>query len=249
MASPRPGRPAWRARLRRLFVTFVWPLPIGAVVMLLQPLWLVDLLARAETRILWRVDTDQPLAALTFDDGPDPVFTPRILDHLAHAGAKATFFMVGERARQHPTLVERVRREGHEVANHSQGLEHTVHQPLAAFQESVLEAERALGLESIQPRFFRPASGLIRPEQLGWLAGHGYVCALGSAYPYDAARPPVSYMVWLVRKNLAPGTIVVLHDAGERERTVAAVPKILDAGRERGLSFVTLSELWARRKR
>jgi peptidoglycan/xylan/chitin deacetylase (PgdA/CDA1 family) len=164
----------------------------------------------------------------------------------------AAVFIIGGNARRHLPLVERIRREGHEVANHTSGLEGTWRQPLERFQSSVIDAERLLGLESVTPRFLRPAGGLIRGPHLDWVRGRGYICVLGSAYPYDPASPPVAYMTWLISKNLEPGAIVILHDSGQgrnadRSRTVAAVPGVLDAGRRKGLRFVTLSKLWSAR--
>src|SRR5262245_47795886 len=69
--------------------------------------------------VLWSVDTDQRIAALTFDDGPTPVFTPRALDITAAAGIPATFFMIGRLVADHPALATTVLEAGHEVANHS----------------------------------------------------------------------------------------------------------------------------------
>ena len=236
-------------RWRRLLFHLLFPIPVGAVVLLLQPLWLIDALARAEPGILWRVDTTEPLVALTFDDGPDGENTPKVLDTLKQHGAHATFFLIGGHARSRPDLVARIRAEGHDVANHTHGKQGTFQQPQPAFEASVIEAERLLGLETTEPRFFRPASGFIRREQLDWVTRRGYQCVLGSAYPYDPIQPPVAYMVWLTTKNLRPGTIVVMHDEGERARTLAALPGILEAGKQKGLRFVTLSELWGRRRR
>jgi peptidoglycan/xylan/chitin deacetylase (PgdA/CDA1 family) len=243
-----PASKPRRTRLRRFLFRLLFPIPVGAVVLLIQPHWVIDMLARAEPRILWQVDTAEPLAAMTFDDGPDADNTPKVLDVLKAHGAHATFFLIGGHARARPDLVARIRAEGHEVANHTHGDRPTFQQAEPEFEASVLEAERLLGLENVQPRFFRPASGLIRREQLEWVARQGYRCVLGSAYPYDPIQPAVPYMVWLVRKNLRPGAIVVLHEYGDRGRTLAALAQILDAGKDKGLRFVTLGDLWAHRK-
>ncbi len=77
------------------------------------PMWMVRALEWASPEIVWRVETSEPVAALTFDDGPDPVNTPQVLDILARHNVRATFFLVGEHARQHPELVERIRAAGH----------------------------------------------------------------------------------------------------------------------------------------
>ena len=87
---------------------------------------------------------------------------------------------------------------------------------------------------------------MIRPAQIDAAQARGYVAVLGSAYPYDPKRPPAVFIRWLVSKNLAPGAIVILHDGGgDRSRTVAALPGILEAGRDKGLRFVTVGELRA----
>jgi peptidoglycan/xylan/chitin deacetylase (PgdA/CDA1 family) len=213
-------------------------------VLAVQPAGIVDLLARSSPRIVWRVETEAPLVALSFDDGPDPVHTPQVLDILARHQARATFFLIGANARRHPELVTRIRALGHEVGNHTDTNGRTVLMSMSRFRDSLLRAEAALALPEGEPKLFRPGGGWIRPDQLYLAREHGYTCVLGSAQAYDPRRPPVAYIRWAVAKNLRPGAIVVLHDAGgDRSNTVAALPGILDAGRSRGLRFVTVSEL------
>jgi len=213
-------------------------------VLAVQPPGVVSVLARATPRILWRVETGAPLAALSFDDGPDPVYTPQILDILARHEARATFFLIGANARRHPELVARIRGLGHEVGNHTDTGGATALMSMQRFSESLMRAEATLGLTDARPRLFRPGGGWIRPAQLDLAIQRGYTCVLGSAYAYDPKRPPAGYIRWAITKNLGPGTIVVLHDAGgDRSNTVAALPGILAAGRARGLRFVTVSDL------
>lgn len=210
----------------------------------MPPAGVVRVLARGFPRIVWRVETWAPLAALTFDDGPDPVYTPQVLEVLARHGARATFFLIGENARRHLELLARIRAEGHEVGNHTDGRGPTVFMSMRRFSESLAKAEAALGLMDAQPKLFRPGGGWIRPAQLDLAIRRGYTCVLGSAYAYDPKRPPAAYIRWVIARNLGPGTIVVLHDAGgDRSNTVAALEGILEAGRARGLRFVTVSEL------
>jgi peptidoglycan-N-acetylglucosamine deacetylase len=213
-------------------------------VLAVQPAGIVSALARATPRIVWRVETWAPLAALTFDDGPDPVYTPQVLDILARHQARATFFLIGENARRHPELVARIRGAGHEVGNHTDTRGPTALMSMRRFSDSLLRAEATLGLMDAQPKLFRPGGGWIRPAQLDLAVRRGYTCVLGSAYAYDPKRPPAAYIRWAITKNLGPGTIVVLHDAGgDRSNTVEALPAILEAGHARGLRFVTVSEL------
>ena len=232
----RPRRPV-------LYVVLLLILTASFSALAVQPAGLVGILARATPRILWKVETWAPVAALSFDDGPDPVYTPQVLDILARYEARATFFLIGENARRHPELVQRIRALGHEVGNHTDSRGPTVLMSMHRFSDSLLRAEAALDL-SPEEKLFRPGGGWIRPAQLDLAIQRGYTCVLGSAYAYDPKRPPTSYIRWAITKNLRPGAIVVLHDSGgDRSHTVAALPGILDAGRAKGLRFVTVSEL------
>ncbi len=212
----------------------------------LEPAALAEVLSRAFPRILWRVNTRQPLVAVTFDDGPDAVYMPQVLEILARHNAHATFFLVAEHARQRPELVEQIRRAGHEVGNHTGTMHTTFFVGEAKFQDDLLHAETTLAMGNSEPKFFRPAGGLIRPAQLQWVRRNGYTCVLGSAYAFDPYRPPAGYIRWVIGKNIKRGVIVVLHDSGgNRSNTVSALEAILETGESRGLRWVTLSELLA----
>jgi peptidoglycan/xylan/chitin deacetylase (PgdA/CDA1 family) len=222
----------------------------GAGVLALQPRFVVRALAAVFGDVVWRVPTGQAIAALTFDDGPDPVYTPQVLDILRRRGARATFFLIGGSARAHPGLVRRIRAEGHEVANHTFSDATTWTMDAAEFERSLLAAEAVLGPGAARPKLMRPAGGLIRPAQLERLRRHGYVCVLGSAYAFDPYRPPAGYIRWAIGKNLEPGAIAVLHDAGgDRSRSVAALEGIIDIAEAKGLRLVAVSELLAARER
>src|SRR5215475_7736047 len=105
--------------MKRVFAILAGTLILSALyVFFVEPLWVVPLLERMTPNILYRVKTKQPLVALTFDDGPNPEFTPQVLELLKENDAKATFFLIGERAERNPELVRRILAEGHEVGNH-----------------------------------------------------------------------------------------------------------------------------------
>jgi peptidoglycan/xylan/chitin deacetylase (PgdA/CDA1 family) len=229
----------WRLGLAAVAVT----LAAAGAIALTQPLWTFDLAVRAAPGILWRVDTSEPLVALTFDDGPAPGHTSVVLDLLARHEARATFFMLGERAEAHPALVEAVRERGHEIGNHGFADRRTVRLSGDELLADLRRTDEMLQLQGPE-RLYRPPSGLITPSQLALVREHGYRCVLGSAYPFDPAHPPSAYIRWLVVKNLAPGVIVVLHDGiPDPSRTLAVLDDILAAGRGKGLRFVTVSEL------
>ncbi len=217
---------------------------VGAVVVV-QPRWVFDVMVRIVPEVVWRVDTAEPLVALTLDDGPAPGHTSVVLDLLARHEAHATFFMIGERAEAHPDLVEAVRKRGHEVGNHAYTGRRTIGLSEEEFLATLLRTEQVLDLQG-PIKLYRPPSGLISPSQLALVQKNGYRCVLGSAYPYDPARPPAGYIRWLVEKNMAPGAIVILHDGiPDPSQTLAALEGILAAGQEKGLRFVTVSELLA----
>jgi peptidoglycan-N-acetylglucosamine deacetylase len=208
-----------------------------------EPLTILPALERRTPNIIYRVKTDHPLAALSFDDGPHPVFTPQVLDILHQHDAKATFFLIGERAGRHPELVARIKAAGHEVGNHYFTNGHTLNHSEAQFLESLERTDRAIGITA-KPTLFRPPVGLARAWQIKLAQDRGYISVLGCAYPRDTLHPPVWYIRWLVLKNLIPGSIVILHDGiSDPTQTIRALPKILEAGKQRGMRFVSIGEL------
>jgi peptidoglycan/xylan/chitin deacetylase (PgdA/CDA1 family) len=218
---------------------------VALFVFWVEPLSFLALLEPLTPQIVYRVQTTLPLIALSFDDGPHPVFTPRVLEILRCYDAKATFFVIGERAVHHPELVSQIKAAGHEVANHyfrnGAILSHSDEEFLVLLKET----ERAIGTREA-PKLFRPPGGVARTRQLSLARENGYSCILGSAYPHDPLHPPVWYIQWLVEKNLVPGTIVILHDGiSDPTRSIEALRHILDTGRRRKLKFVSVSELRA----
>jgi peptidoglycan-N-acetylglucosamine deacetylase len=232
-----------KRRLRRLLQLGAVLVVAGVILCALQPRLSFALMERLAPNVVWHIDTEQRLVALSFDDGPHPIYTAQVLDILAAQHAHATFFLIGERAARHPELVQRIRGAGHEVGNHSFMNGTILTHSDDDFAGYLDRTEKTVGITG-PTRLFRPPSGLAWPGQLRLARRRGYTCVLGSAYPYDASRPPVWYIRWLVEKNLAPGTIVILHDGiADPTRTIAALPHILAAGHAKGLRFVSVGEL------
>src|SRR5262249_31144150 len=228
-------------------------------VFFVEPLWMVPLLERMTPNILYRVRTKQPLVALSFDDGPNPEFTPQVLALLQQYDAKATFFLIGERAERNPELVHRILAEGNEVGNHwwrdgtvlGQSDEQFVAK-LEATEKAVQNATAEKGPTQksaptapvIKIRFFRPPGGVAWASQLRLAKERGYTSVLGCAYPHDPMKTPVWYQRWLIEKNLAPGTIVILHDGiKDPTRSIETLRHVLAEGKRRGLKFVSIGEL------
>jgi peptidoglycan/xylan/chitin deacetylase (PgdA/CDA1 family) len=114
------------------------------------------------------------------------------------------------------------------------------------FLRNLEKAEIAIGLSEGQ-KLFRPPAGLAWSRQLQLARSRGYTCVLGNAYPHDPLHPPVWYIHWLIKKNLAPGTIVILHDGiSDPSRSIEALRRVLAEGFKRELTFVAIGQLIAR---
>lgn len=190
--------------------------------------------------------------ALTFDDGPDPTWTPRILDILRKYRVKATFFLIGQNAEENPGLVRRILAEGHEIGSHSYTHPNL---GLASPEQVKLELNATQRLiESVTGRsttLFRPPYDAdSSPTDVTQLAPleladrMNYVTVLESIDPQDWSRPGEDEIVSRVRQQLDSGTNILLHDGGgDRSQTVAALPRILDYIQNRGNEVVPLHEL------
>jgi peptidoglycan/xylan/chitin deacetylase (PgdA/CDA1 family) len=184
--------------------------------------------------------------ALTFDDGPNPPYTDRVLDVLERYGVPATFFCVGMNALAYPELLVRMRGQGHELGNHTWS--HPFLQELTAAELS--EQLRRAG-ESIAaaaggeaPGLFRPPYGSRTPAVLDRLARSGSTTVLWDNAPDDWKMPGAHTIADRVLARLAPGSIVLLHDGGgDRGQTVAALPAIIEDAQAAGLRFTTVSAL------
>jgi peptidoglycan/xylan/chitin deacetylase (PgdA/CDA1 family) len=216
---------------------------IWFLVFWIQPLAAVRVFERLTRNVIYRMRVELPLVGLSFDDGPHPTFTPQVLDILERHDAKATFFLIGERALRYPELVARIKAAGHEVGNHYYKDCSTFVHSDAEFLRYLEQTERAIGPME-EPKLFRAPGGVAWPRQLRLARAQGYTCVLGSAYPNDPMHPPIWYITWLVEKNLVPGTIVILHDGiSDATRSIQALPQILQSGRQRGMRFVSIGEL------
>jgi peptidoglycan/xylan/chitin deacetylase (PgdA/CDA1 family) len=177
--------------------------------------------------------------ALTFDDGPDPVWTPLVLEALAAAGARATFFVVAPRARRHPSLLARMREEGHDVAFHC--TEHIRHD---AMTHEEIEADLESGLSALaEPAsFWRTPWGVVTPATEKVSQKHGLTLVGWTANTEDWRGDKADEMLARVEKDLLSETVVLLHDGigpGARRygcaETVDLVKPLVSLARSRGL--------------
>lgn len=226
-------------------ITALAALAGGAALTLWQPRWLVALLARRSPDVLYFVETTEPRVALTIDDGPDAGTTPRLLDLLAEHEARATFFLISDRVLGQERLAERIAAAGHEIGNHLTRDRPSRSLSPPAFESALLEADSVLSRYG-KLRWMRPGSGWFDEDMLAIMERHGYRCALGSIYPYDATIPSPGFAARHILRKARPGSIIVLHDGGARgERALETLARVLPELRGRGLRVVTLSELAA----
>jgi peptidoglycan/xylan/chitin deacetylase (PgdA/CDA1 family) len=184
------------------------------------------------------------LVALTLDDAPDPETTPMLLDSLRAHGARATFFVItGQLGPDSSTVLQRIRREGHEIGNHFTADRPSIRLDSAAFETDLRKSDSALG--PFGPVVWaRPGAGWTSPRMGRAMRRAGYRCALGSVYPLDAAHRSTAFSSWYILTNVYPGAVIVLHDRGERgRRTAMVLGRVLPELRRRGYRVVTLSEL------
>ncbi|MBL7254235.1 polysaccharide deacetylase family protein [Paractinoplanes lichenicola] len=190
--------------------------------------------------VLWYIETERPVFALTFDDGPHPETTPGLLEVLREHGAKATFFLVGERVRANPRVVEQIVAEGHEVANHLMRDERSVLVPDEQFERELAETSRLL--EAYGPvRWFRPGSGFYKPQMLRTAAEQGLRAVLGTLVAGNTGGPGDGAIAGGLAASVRAGSIVVLHEGTEKRRgVVATTDELLSAS---GLTAVSVSTL------
>jgi peptidoglycan/xylan/chitin deacetylase (PgdA/CDA1 family) len=186
--------------------------------------------------------------ALTFDDGPHPEHTRRVMDLLEQHGHRGTFFVIGARAASEPELLAEMVRRGHQLANHSYHHAHTTpFLPPARLADELAQAQAVLARAGAAPRWFRPPVGILSPrvveaarrarlELVGW-----------TATARDGVRTTVEEAAARLLRALRPGAILVLHDAAERggRAPIAAevLARICDELAARKLRSVTLDEL------
>jgi polysaccharide deacetylase family sporulation protein PdaB len=186
--------------------------------------------------------------ALTFDDVPDPRFTPQVLDILKAKRVRATFFVVGTRAGKHPGLVRRIHREGHNIGNHSYSHPDFSKLSLEKMKEQISRAEQEIaGIVGFRPRLIRPPYGEIVPRQLEWAKRRGYTVVNWNVDSSDWRQLGAGRIFRNVTRSVKPGSVVLMHAGGGTGQslsgTVRALPRIIDWLRENHYEPVTLTEL------
>lgn len=182
--------------------------------------------------LIRQLPTTDRVVALTFDDGPDPEYTPRVLDLLAEHDAVATFCMVGSRVRAHPELVGEVADAGMRLCNHTvHHDERLARRPPAAIEKELVEASAALRAAAgadAPVDYFRAPGGNWSPPLRHTAARYGMRPLAWSVDPRDWSRPGVPAIVAAVERDVRPGSVILLHDGGgRRDQTIGALERLL----------------------
>ncbi len=180
--------------------------------------------------------------ALTIDDGPSPLWTPRVLDLLAEHGIHATFFVIGEQVKEFPKLTRRIADAGHQICNHTQT--HPISIGSMArkrVRKEIVEAhDRIADVTGVVPQFFRSPGGAWSKTILELVAEHGMLPIDWAVDPRDWARPGVGHIRRTLMKGKA-GNIMLCHDGGgDRSQTLKALDTVIPKMKKRGLTFVAL---------
>ena len=214
-----------------------------------QPVSNIVLQQRYPNTIVLRGDATSNKVALTFDDGPDPRFTPLLLDVLKENNVKATFFLMGARAEVEPDLVKRIVAEGHIVGNHTFWHPNLVEVgDLATLETEVKKTEQVLEpLVSYKPKLFRAPYGFLYNELVEKLDELQYTVVGWSVDSLDWREMPAKEIAYNVISNTQLGSIILMHDGGEadadRTGTIEALREIIPTLQGQGLEFVTVPEL------
>lgn len=183
--------------------------------------------------------------ALTFDDGPSK-YTPRVLQILKKYKVKATFFPLGIQAKKFPRYINRIKKNGHTIGNHT-----NTHINLSKSTDKLIRIEinRAdhwiYKATKVRTKWFRPPGGALRQSVINSITLRGKNIAMWNIDTVDWKKPPPEVMVERVISQLKPGQVVLMHDGGgDRSRTVAALSKIIEEALDRKYEFVTLDELY-----
>jgi peptidoglycan-N-acetylglucosamine deacetylase len=214
-------------------------------------------------RVLWSADTEERVAAVTFDDGPTPVFTPQALDIVAAARVPATFFMIGKLVASYPSIAKRVVAAGHEVGNHSWS---HVSAPTMSDSHNVDEIDRGSdmikSILGVTPAWYRPPRGMLVGASVRRAHEQGQSVAMWSVTrgPGSIGDSDIDGVAKHLIDSIHPGAVIDLHDGvgasafggtggytaslvRRREAELHALPSVITAWKAAGYRFVTLSEL------
>ncbi|KOR89085.1 N-acetylmuramoyl-L-alanine amidase [Paenibacillus solani] len=190
---------------------------------------------------------DGKQVALTFDDGPDAIVTPKILDILKENDIKATFFILGNRAEAHPETVRRIKEEGHAIGNHSWSHPDFTELSMEEAMNQVINTQNELNdIIGYRPSLFRPPYGALDKEQEEYIQNMDLAIVNWSVDTMDWSGLPAPEIMGIIHKQLKPGGIILQHTANGKNHlanTLEALELLIPDLKDQGYSFVTVPDL------
>ena len=191
-----------------------------------------------------KLPPEKKVIALTFDDGPWPGSTAKVLDILKKNNIKSTFFVVGQNVKNYPELTKRIVTEGHTIANHT--WHHWYHHmnPQTAAYEVANTTDIIYKTTGVKTSLFRPPGGNMKNGVVDYAKSNKYAVIMWSSDSVDYSRLAVPRLINNIFRAAKPGGIVLMHDGGgDRSHTIKALPEIINKFRKQGYEFVTVPEL------
>jgi len=220
-------------------------IPVATFYLLMLVLGSVDIRSGFYLQAQFKGDTSEKIVTLTFDDGPDPVNTPKILEILEKYHVPATFFVVGHKARQYEDLLMLIDQNGHLIGNHS--FSHAFFFDLFGrkkMEQDLLKAEGIIKkLTGRRPLLFRPPYGVTNPTVAKVVKKLGYKVIGWSARSLDTTIKDAEKIAGRVIGKLHPGAVILMHDT--QNITPAALEKVINKAKDKGYRFVGLEEMFS----
>lgn len=194
------------------------------------------------------VNTSRPVLALTFDDGPHPQLTPKLLDILRQQGVRATFYVIGRNVETYPDIARRIVAEGHEIANHSWSHPALTKVSAAKLKQEIESTSNVIErVTGRRPTNMRPPYGAINDRvRQAILQDHKLDVIMWSVDPLDWKRPGASVVTQRMVQGAKPGAILLAHDI--HPGTIEAMPQTIAQLKAKGYGFATVSQLLALRE-
>lgn len=201
---------------------------------------------------IYHVPRGKKRLAITFDDGPSPLWTPKILDELKKYNVLATFFMIGYHVQKYPDVARRVAQEGHTVANHGYAHSVIVYYTMAEIEAEIKYTEHVIReITGKTTRYYRPPKAWIKTPIKNKIKSMGYEIILWSLNSKDWVGFSHHSIVSYLTKNLKDGDILLFHDSGNvtgmeggnRTQTVLTLGPLIAAARAQGYEFVNMEQM------
>lgn len=197
-------------------------------------------------KLIWHGDPLSNNIFLTFDDGPDPQWTPKALDILKKHNVKATFFLLGERAKRYPEIVKRIHGEGHEIGSHTYSHCDGYNVDKKKILKELKDTDDIIkSITGSSPKYFRPPFGFFNYRYFVVAEELGHKTVLWTFDAGDWGNISAKEMEKKILDKTKGGSIILLHDGGEnQEELIKALSNLIDGLRRKGYEFKTLSAIF-----